>query len=1141
MNGKASEAGAIAGGKRSARPSWARQLTTLGACLWALACVAGCNGTPGVKQFGDGAVAVTSPDGAADARDAKPLPMTEGGADVGDASVKPDGLSDSGSSLDAGALDGAADQVPSCTGAPDGTACDDGNKCTQRDTCQAGQCLGENPVLCAAADSCHKTGVCQPETGLCDSPPQADGTACDDGNKCTHDDACKAGVCAGAAVVCQASDQCHSAGTCDAATGTCSNPAKAEGATCDDANKCTHDDVCAAGVCAGVAVVCQASDQCHVAGACEASTGACSNPAKGDGVSCDDGDACTRTDTCQAGACKGANLPGCMSSPACKAKNECVEVTDCTGQADGTICDDGNACTQKDVCMGGQCLGTTPVVCKALDQCHDAGTCNTQTGVCANPAKADGASCEDGNQCTATDTCKAGVCVAGPTKSCMASDSCHSAGTCNPSNGMCSNPSKTDGAGCDDGNKCTQTDTCSAGRCVGSNLKTCTASDICHDPGTCDPTSGICSNPAVPNNPPKGCDDNNKCTSGESCQNGTCMGGTVLTCPTMACQTAGACDRTSGQCSYTPVADGTGNCSDNDPCTQTDRCMGGKCVGSNPKMCAASDQCHEAGTCDRASGNCSNPPSTNGKMCSDGKPCTSGDSCRDGLCVPTGTTSCTTTDPCLAGRCDATKGCVNDPVQDGTDCSGGDKCNVRTCTAGVCGPPTTPNCATNDVCLIGSCDKTMGCVKTPAPDKTTCSNGKACTVGQSCLKGVCQGGSPPACNVTKDGCCGVNANGALCNAVADPDCPATCGNGVLEPGEACDTAITGGAGLCPTPNTCVTIGCDLAALSGTACGAQCARSTIGTCSGATSDGCCASGCTAVTDVDCPPTNDLCPNALDISKGGVFPVDITAATKTNLPPQKGCGTASADVFYTFTLTQTEHVYLDVLGLTAPATTKVGLALELYTGGCPTTATAGPCGLAANNDRCGGVFPTLSSSRAGQLGNLVKGTYTLVVRQNGEAPGHWQLRFDHVPVVCAANELTPGQIVSATCEADHVRPGCAVNPGAPDSSFFIVKCPGATVTGLTTCPAAGTAGALADLSATAGTLSVNANGLCAPASDGGEVACQAAATTRVCAGGATINVAGPRSGLVVVTANARLADTGAPTCTANSPATITYPAP
>src|SRR5439155_1065456 len=161
---------------------------------------------------------------------------------------------------------------------------------------------------------------------------------------------------------------------------------------------------------------------------------------------------------------------------------------------DGAPCDDGSACTQTDACEAGICVGANPVTCTAADQCHAVGACNPATGVCSNPAKPHGARSEDGNACTQTDTCEAGACGGANPVVCTAADQCHAAGACNPATGVCSNPAKLNGAPCDDGNACTQTDTCAAGACVGANPVVCTAADQCHTAGVCNPATGVCSN-----------------------------------------------------------------------------------------------------------------------------------------------------------------------------------------------------------------------------------------------------------------------------------------------------------------------------------------------------------------------------------------------------------------------------------------------------------------------------------------------------------------------------------------------------------------------------------------------------------------------------------------------------------------------
>jgi hypothetical protein len=149
---------------------------------------------------------------------------------------------------------------------------------------------------------------------------------------------------------------------------------------------------------------------------------------------------------------------GCVSTPS---------TTVVTVSGDGGACTDGNACTQSDSCQAGACVGTNPVVCTALDQCHDAGTCDPGTGVCSNPPKLDGTACSDGDACTQTDTCQAGACVGANPVVCTALDQCHDAGTCAPGTGVCSDPPKLDGTACTDGDACTQTDSCQAGLCIG--------------------------------------------------------------------------------------------------------------------------------------------------------------------------------------------------------------------------------------------------------------------------------------------------------------------------------------------------------------------------------------------------------------------------------------------------------------------------------------------------------------------------------------------------------------------------------------------------------------------------------------------------------------------------------------------------
>jgi hypothetical protein len=230
------------------------------------------------------------------------------------------------------------------------TACGAGNalKCDA-----AGECVG-----CIDAGDCSAAPVCKVaacNAGTCGTDNSMDGSACSDNNKCTQADACLAGACVGSnPVVCTATDQCHDPGTCAPLTGDCSQSLpKGDGSACNDGSKCTKSDSCQAGTCTGSnPVTCPVPDQCHDVAACAPATGTCAVTPKSDNTACNDGDSCTTTDTCQAGVCDGV-----------------------------------------------------AVVCTALDECHNIGTCAAATGMCLNPNKADGTLCSNG-----TKMCMAGVC-----------------------------------------------------------------------------------------------------------------------------------------------------------------------------------------------------------------------------------------------------------------------------------------------------------------------------------------------------------------------------------------------------------------------------------------------------------------------------------------------------------------------------------------------------------------------------------------------------------------------------------------------------------------------------------------------------------------------------------------------------------
>jgi cysteine-rich repeat protein len=268
-------------------------------------------------------------------------------------------------------------------------------------------------------------------------------------------------------------------------------------------------------------------------------------------------------------------------------------------------CDDGNGCTQLDNCVSGTCVGTDPVICEPLDQCHDAGTCNPGSGLCSDPAKADGTTCDDGDACSTTDECSSGVC----------------AGT-----GL-----SPDGTTCDDGSACTLTDTCNGGACIGTDPIICVSSGQCHEVGVCDPVTGACSDPAKIDGTP--CDDDDLCTQSDSCIGGKCNGANPVVCPEAdQCHQPRTCKKSTGICSDKKADDGV-SCDDGNACTRTDTCDDGACVGENPVTCTPLSDCHVAGVCDVTTGECANPPAVDGLSCDDRNVCTDDEICIAGECL----------------------------------------------------------------------------------------------------------------------------------------------------------------------------------------------------------------------------------------------------------------------------------------------------------------------------------------------------------------------------------------------------------------------------------------------------------------------------------------------------------------------------
>ncbi|MCU1282892.1 MAG: hypothetical protein JWM53_6438, partial [bacterium] len=265
-----------------------------------------------------------------------------------------------------------------------------------------------------------------------------------------------------------------------------------EGFACSGATP--HCETTASNVKYGTCVACVNDGQCSGA-----------TPICGKSATAASDDICR---ACVAGDCSG-------TTPACESTGtfagQCVQCT--AGNATACMGTNGLCDTALDHCV--QCLGDGD--CMASDQCH-AASCNGTTHTCANTPLT-GTACSDGDACTIGDACQSGVCMSGTPFTCLPLDQCHVAGTCNPANGMCSQPTKPNGTACNDGDACTTADTCVSGACTGGPPLTCAAGDECNDPATCSMASG--------------CGSVTPKADGTVCSIGHCMSGACVAAPDM--------------------------------------------------------------------------------------------------------------------------------------------------------------------------------------------------------------------------------------------------------------------------------------------------------------------------------------------------------------------------------------------------------------------------------------------------------------------------------------------------------------------------------------------------------------------------------------------------------------------------------
>jgi hypothetical protein len=537
-----------------------------------------------------------------------------------------------------------------CSLIPDhgGFACDDGDPCTVGDACVDGECGGGVPVVCNDQNPCTDDS-CDPTSG-CTYVPNDE--ACDDGNDCSTGDYCSGGECLHEGIVdCDDSDPCTN-DSC-APLGGCAYAHNS--APCDDLDLCTAEDTCVQGECQGqVLILCDDGNLC-TDDTCESKQGCQYIP---NDVKCDDGNLCTLKDSCSGGKCVGTGALQCDDEDPCT-NDSCDPLQGCVHTFNSAPCSDDNICTPVDTCEAGKCVGAGALVCDDLNLCTD-DSCDPDDG-CVHAANE--AQCDDGNLCTLADKCGGGKCQGTQAAACDDDNLCTN-DTCTPLQGCVHT---FNSAPCDDGDACTVGEKCDLGQCSGGGQLNCNDGNICTS-DNCDAGIGCEFLPAQ-----GACSDFNACTVGDGCGNGACLPGGALDCDDSNPCTLDTCHPANG-CEYAAIE---GNCDDDNQCTTVDTCENGQCVGSDPLECLDGNPC----TNDGCSPDTGCTFIANDASCDDGDECTTQDQCSQGACVGGPALGCDDDKECTDDSCDADSGCIFTPVAEGTECTqnGG-----IVCQSGVC-------------------------------------------------------------------------------------------------------------------------------------------------------------------------------------------------------------------------------------------------------------------------------------------------------------------------------------------------------------------------------------------------------------------------------------------------------------------------
>jgi cysteine-rich repeat protein len=563
-------------------------------------------------------------------------------------------------------------------------SCSDPAKdCSAAPVCKKNECSAKH-VCQVVADSSQDGNVCGNglvcKGGGCETPPQVCGNSkvespeeCDDGNE-TPGDGCEPVSCKYSCHV--PADDCAAAPACNKAV--CADVDSDGGKIGQKCGTVPTDE-------GNSTADCIAPNTCK-SGKCTPPASQCDNGIVEPGEDCDYGQGFNLAGSgCEPNckfSCTKVPTDNCSDNNPCNGVEACTTVTvnGRTGQKcnTGTPPKDGTSCGGSNICLGGQCKGSTcgdGFVDQAKNEQCDFGPGANLPGSGCEPTclftcqTTPTDTCPDTNQCNGTETCSfvnigghlGQNCSAGSQLTngtpCGSGGFC-TAGQCNPS--ICGDGyvDQSKGEECDDmnigsGDGCEPV-TCKF-TCLSSDpTRNCASTDSCYNNGTCG--------------------SDHKCVAGGAKGDGTpCTGG-------------GFC--TGGVCKPSACGDGYVDGSKNEECDDTNPVSGDGCENNCKWTCLASDltrncasanSCVNDGTCGTDHKCVAGSAKGNGTICTGGY-------CTDGVCKPS---------TCGDGYIDGSKGEQCEPP------------NTATCDQN-CHTIVPAKCGDNILAASEQCDDNNG-------------------------------------------------------------------------------------------------------------------------------------------------------------------------------------------------------------------------------------------------------------------------------------------------------------------------------------------------------------------------------------------------------------------------------------------------